>query len=70
MYNPPSKDNWVMVAGFMPCYAEAYDAGYAAARAGLPESANPHKPSGHERDLSWDDEMHYWWYSGWMDHEA
>ena len=64
MYNPPSKNNWCFSNYFSDSYREAYDEGYAAAKAGKKEEENPHKLSGHERDTTFDDELHYWWWSG------
>lgn len=47
---------------------EAYDEGYQAAKDGLDETENPWELSGHERDTTYQDEMHYAWYSGWEDY--
>lgn len=58
MYRPPDKEEDEF--GF---FKEAYDAGYKAAQAG--ESyKNPYKESGHERDSTFDDELHYYYYTG------
>jgi hypothetical protein len=63
-YDPPSPTNWVNVGRFDRSYAEAYNAGYSAASAGSPISGNPHEESGHERDTTRSDELHYWWHCG------
>jgi hypothetical protein len=63
MFNPPQrrykKDPLV----------GAYIDGYFAAKKKKPLEENPYKPSGHERDTTFDDERHYQWYRGWMDFE-
>lgn len=38
--------------------------GFRAQLAGLKQADNPHKPSGHERDTSYEDEAHFQWYRG------
>lgn len=45
----------------------AYDAGREAAGEGRTEDDNPHQPSGHERDTTFDDELHFNWYQGFWD---
>ena len=46
-------------------FREAYNEGREARRLGLNEDDNPYPPSGHERDTTFMDEMHYHWYCGW-----
>jgi hypothetical protein len=41
--------------------------GRAAALSGLPESACPYKPSGHERDTTFDDYRYMGWQRGYDD---
>jgi len=69
-YDPPSKENWCRTDRFAECYAEAYDAGYKAARDGKPERDNPHQRTNHERDSGHSDDMHYYWWCGWNDYEG
>lgn len=45
----------------------AYDEGFAAKQQGKSEDDNPYNTSGHERDMTLDDELHYQWFSGYMD---
>lgn len=59
-----------MCGSFFESYAESYTAGYNAAKNGGKESDNPHKESGHPRDTTYDDELHYWWSSGFNDFEG
>jgi len=66
-YCPPSKDDWYYTHPFRDRYAEAYQEGWVAARSALHD--NPYKPSGYERDSTYDDELHYWWYKGHSDWE-
>lgn len=47
-------------------FKENYDLGYNAAKDGK-KYKNPHKPSGHERDTTYDDEMNFWYYCGYYD---
>lgn len=68
MYNPPSKTNWYSVGFFNESYARAYNEGYMAAKNKSPEN-NPYKPSGHERDTTFYDEMNYYWYKGFEDYD-
>ena len=69
MYEPPSQNNWVCTHHFDAEYALAYHNGYNAAKDGLSLKNNPYKPSGHERETTYNDELHYWWYSGFIDCE-
>jgi len=48
---------------------EAYDEGYEAAKAGKSEDDNPYELSGHERDTTYEDEMHFAWYNGWSSYK-
>jgi hypothetical protein len=45
-------------------YRAAWEAGRKARADGKGEDANPYKPSGHERDTTFEDECHYQWWSG------
>ena len=65
MYDPPSKTNWVYTCLFDEEFAEAYNLGYEASKQNKILDDNPYRPSGHERDTTWSDELNYWWYSGW-----
>lgn len=56
-YSSPTDDD-------LGYYKKAYDLGYQAASSGLSEKDNPYPTSGHERDTTFDDELHYQWYSG------
>ncbi len=58
MYEPPEKEDDPF--GF---FKEAYDAGYNAALEGK-KYKNPYKLSGHERDTTFDDELHQQFYNG------
>lgn len=64
MYNPPSKSHWVSSHSFQQEYADEYDAGFKAAADGKSLDDNPNELSGHERDTTYSDELHYWWYVG------
>lgn len=60
-FNPPS-----------PQYPDdplvrAYRLGYEAAQRGEVDAANPHEPSGHERETTFQDELHYHWWLGHKD---
>lgn len=46
---------------------EPYDEGRAAYREGRREDDNPYKPSGHERDTTYEDERHQAWLLGFWD---
>lgn len=48
-------------------FKEQYDEGFKHSMQGGKESDNPYKPSGHERDTTFEDERHYQWYSGFWD---
>lgn len=61
MYNPPPSDDIVWND-----YREAYDLGYQSARQGK-DYENPYKESGHERDTTFSDELHYHYYVGFED---
>ncbi len=65
MYDPPSPDNWHNTHSWVPDYKRAYEDGYFAAANGKPQNDNPFTPSGHERETTHNDELNYWWYSGW-----
>lgn len=49
-------------------YGNAWDEGFAAAKSGKHEKDNPYSESEHERDTTFSDELHYWWYCGWNDY--
>lgn len=68
-YNPPSTANWHQTGYFDETYARAYEEGFDAAHANKVLDDNPYKPSGHERDHTYMDELNYWWYKGWCDYE-
>lgn len=51
-------------------FKKAYNQGKRAGKRGKSLDANPYKPSGHERDTTFDDECHYQWYPGWIDAET
>ena len=67
MYNPPSEKNWNYAWDFDESYADEYDKGYFAAKAGGKYQDNPHKLSYHERDTTSNDEWNFWWDSGFDD---
>ena len=46
-------------------FQEAYRQGYQAGREGGGKK-NPYPESGHERETTYEDELHYQWYSGHM----
>ncbi len=46
---------------------KAYNEGYEAFVSKKPESCNPYLPSGHERDMTLEDECQAAWYSGYWD---
>lgn len=54
MYDPPYKE----------VFAKAYDEGYQAKKEWKSIEDNPYESSGHERDTTFSDELHYWWYAG------
>ncbi len=56
-YDPPDDESM----------KEAYYQGFVAAQQGKKKSCNPYKPSGHERDTTFEDELYYYWYSGHCD---
>lgn len=64
-FDPPTSANWVYTHPLDEEYPLAYIAGYQAALDGLSLEMNPHKESGHERETTFTDELHFWWYSGW-----
>jgi hypothetical protein len=45
---------------------DAFEAGKRAAREGKCVNDNPYQPSGHERETTHEDELHYQWFSGFM----
>jgi hypothetical protein len=47
----------------------AYESGRKARERGEPETANPYPESGHPRDTTYDDEMHYEWWKDWVGDE-
>ena len=68
-YEPPSKANWVMAWPYDPLFAEVYTRGYHAAHNGVSAENNPYTLSGHERDTTYKDELHEWWWHGWNDRD-
>ena len=42
----------------------AFNEGYEACSKGKTLDDNPYEPSGHERDTTFEDELHFQWYSG------
>lgn len=58
MYSPPDKEEDDF--GF---FKEAYDRGYESRKKDEPYK-NPYKASGHERDSTFSDELHYYYYTG------
>lgn len=69
MFEPPSETNWCYTHTFHEIYAQEYAAGYKGAQEGLSLEDNPNKESGHERDTTLEDELHYWWYKGFTDYD-
>lgn len=70
MYDPPNEKEWVYTHFFDESYREAYDEGYEAAKKETFESLDavcPYQESGHERDTTYQDELHYWWFAGYED---
>lgn len=59
-YNPPFANSSL---GFTGAYREYYDKGFLDARNGVPY-CDPFAPSGHERDVSYTDQLNYYYYSG------
>jgi hypothetical protein len=59
-YEPPTEDD----SFSWETYKKYYDKGFNDAKNGL-DYHELFKPSGHERDTTWEDEMNYWYYSGW-----
>ena len=57
-YDPPDDED----------YKKAYDNGYNAAKSGLNLDDNPYPLSGHPRDMDFNDNRHFHWYSGWSDY--
>lgn len=47
----------------------AYYAGFVCGYNGGKDSENPYKPSGHERDTTYEDQLHFRWYVGQSDGE-
>jgi hypothetical protein len=70
MFDPPREDKWYSTDFFDETYVEAYKKGYEHHSNGGRESDNPHELSGHERDTTYSDELHYWWYKGFNDFES
>lgn len=70
MFDPPQEDKWYSTDFFDESYVEEYKKGYEHHQNGGRESDNPHRPSGHERDTTYEDELHYWWYKGFNDFES
>lgn len=68
-YEPPSRANWAMDWQYDRLFAEAYTRGYQACHNGISAANNPYTPSGHERDTTYDDELHQWWWRGWNDRD-
>ncbi len=66
-FNPPSKTNWCYSSRFDENFAKEYINGFNACNEGKELRDNPHKESKHERDTTYEDELHYWWYSGYLD---
>lgn len=74
MYNPPQKDprpqysNYVAYSTniWSDSFKDAYDEGFLAAKEEKNED-NPYKPSGHERDTTFMDKLHYYWWRGFSD---
>lgn len=67
-YDPPSPTKWYYTHTFDKEYKEMYDKGYNDAKEGK-EYTEPHKPSNHERDTTYEDELNYWYYSGYYSYE-
>jgi len=65
MYDPPDKKE----SGFSEMFVEAYHLGYEAAKNDELVDDNPYVLSGHERDTTFEDELHYHWYVGYSDFE-
>lgn len=53
---------------FSDSFKEMYDRGYNEAREGK-EYNEPYEYSGHERDTTYNDQLNYWYYSGYYDYE-
>lgn len=47
----------------------AFKEGWDAYHKGIQENGNPYKPSGHERDTTFEDERHAEWWRGWNEAE-
>jgi hypothetical protein len=45
---------------------DAFEAGKRAARDGKTIEDNPYKESGHERETTYADELHYQWFTGFL----
>jgi len=67
MYDPPEKSNWVYTGSWEEFHKDDYNRGFVSAYLGGKQEYNPFKPSGYERETTYDDESNYWWYSGWKD---
>lgn len=69
MYNPPTIREYPHIHPLLiKDYRDAYDSGYADAKNGM-EYKNPHEPSGHEREMTYNDELNYQYYSGFYSYE-
>lgn len=62
MYNPPDEEDCEF-------YYKAYNLGFKTAMEGGIEGDNPYKPSEHERDTTFDDELYFYWIKGFGDYE-
>lgn len=60
MFDPPNEEGR---------FRDAYLLGWEAAKRGWRLDKNPYTPSGHERDTTFEDELHYQWYRGHEDFE-
>ena len=68
MYNPPTVKKYPHIhPSIVRDYKDAYDAGYNDAKNGV-EYKEPHEPSNHERDTTYNDELNYHHYSGYYDY--
>ena len=68
MYDPPQKEDYSEHENFdYSMQLKAYNEGHEAYFTGCDINDNPYKPSGHERDTTFSDELHYKWYVGYVD---
>ena len=60
-------ENWVSTGLPSLYHNEAYMEGWLAAMRGFTDGSNPYELSGHERDTSFMNELHYQWMRGYDD---